>query len=104
MYDPRTRESRGFDFVTMESVEEVEAAAITALNATELRLIVDVPVSPRREGIMGLRSVMTVNPFSILVFRVALAYSNITLAARYQKKPHRCNSKNEKGTTGNAFK
>jgi transformer-2 protein len=35
MYDPHTRESRGFGFVTMESVEEAEAA-ITALNATEL--------------------------------------------------------------------
>ena len=34
MYDPHTRESRGFGFVTMESVEEAEAA-ITALNATE---------------------------------------------------------------------
>jgi len=35
MYDPHTRESRGFGFVTMESLEEAEAA-ITALNATEL--------------------------------------------------------------------
>jgi transformer-2 protein len=35
MYDPHTRESRGFGFVTMESAEEAEAA-ITALNATEL--------------------------------------------------------------------
>lgn len=35
MYDPHTRESRGFGFVTMESVEEAEAA-VTALNATEL--------------------------------------------------------------------
>lgn len=35
MYDPHTRESRGFGFVTMESPEEAEAA-ITALNATEL--------------------------------------------------------------------
>jgi transformer-2 protein len=34
MYDPHTRESRGFGFVTMESAEEAEAA-ITALNATE---------------------------------------------------------------------
>jgi len=34
MYDPHTRESRGFGFVTMESLEEAEAA-ITALNATE---------------------------------------------------------------------
>jgi len=34
MYDPHTRESRGFGFVTMESVEEAEAA-VTALNATE---------------------------------------------------------------------
>ncbi|KAF8274354.1 hypothetical protein EI94DRAFT_1562315 [Lactarius quietus] len=35
MYDPHTRESRGFGFVTMESVEEAEAA-VTALNATDL--------------------------------------------------------------------
>ncbi|KAL4068866.1 hypothetical protein V8B97DRAFT_1970382 [Scleroderma yunnanense] len=35
MYDPHTRESRGFGFVTMETAEEAEAA-ITALNATEL--------------------------------------------------------------------
>ena len=35
MYDPHTRESCGFGFVTMEPVEEVEAA-VTALNATEL--------------------------------------------------------------------
>ena len=35
MYDPHTRESRGFGFVTMETPEEAEAA-ITALNATEL--------------------------------------------------------------------
>lgn len=35
MYDPHTRESRGFGFVTMETPEEADAA-ITALNATEL--------------------------------------------------------------------
>ncbi len=35
MYDPHTRESRGFGFVTMESAEEAEAA-ITALNATDM--------------------------------------------------------------------
>uniref|UniRef100_A0A0W0G975 RRM domain-containing protein n=1 Tax=Moniliophthora roreri TaxID=221103 RepID=A0A0W0G975_MONRR len=35
VYDPHTRESRGFGFVTMESPEEAQAA-ITALNATEL--------------------------------------------------------------------
>lgn len=34
MYDPHTRESRGFGFVTMESPEEAEAA-VTALNATD---------------------------------------------------------------------
>ena len=34
MYDPHTRESRGFGFVTMESAEEAEAA-ITAMNGTE---------------------------------------------------------------------
>jgi len=35
MYDPHTRESRGFGFVTMESPEEAEAA-VTGLNATEI--------------------------------------------------------------------
>lgn len=35
MYDPHTRDSRGFGFVTMETSEEADAA-ITALNATEL--------------------------------------------------------------------
>ena len=35
MYDPHTRESRGFGFVTMESSEEADAA-IVALNSTEL--------------------------------------------------------------------
>jgi len=35
MYDPHTRESRGFGFVTMESAEEADAA-IAALNATDL--------------------------------------------------------------------
>ena len=35
MYDPHTRESRGFGFVTMESAEEADAA-ITAMNGNEL--------------------------------------------------------------------
>lgn len=35
MYDPHTRESRGFGFVTMETAEEADAA-ITALNNTDL--------------------------------------------------------------------
>ncbi|KAF8902202.1 hypothetical protein CPB84DRAFT_1846384 [Gymnopilus junonius] len=35
MYDPHTRESRGFGFVTMETPEEADAA-LTALNSTEL--------------------------------------------------------------------
>lgn len=35
MYDPHTRDSRGFGFVTMETPEEAEAA-ITALNATQM--------------------------------------------------------------------
>ena len=35
MYDPHTRESRGFGFVTMETAEEADAA-VTALNTTDL--------------------------------------------------------------------
>lgn len=35
MYDPHTRESRGFGFVTMETGEEADAA-VTALNSTEM--------------------------------------------------------------------
>lgn len=35
MYDPHTRESRGFGFVTMETGEEADAA-ITALHGTDL--------------------------------------------------------------------
>ncbi|RDX46794.1 RNA-binding domain-containing protein [Lentinus brumalis] len=35
MYDPHSRESRGFGFVTMESAEEADAA-ITAMNGAEL--------------------------------------------------------------------
>jgi transformer-2 protein len=49
MYDPHSRESRGFGFVTMESNEEAEAA-ITALNATEFmgRVITVEKVRPLR--------------------------------------------------------
>ncbi|KZV74096.1 RNA-binding domain-containing protein [Peniophora sp. CONT] len=36
MYDPHSRESRGFGFVTMESAEEADAA-ITALNGTDFQ-------------------------------------------------------------------
>ena len=35
MYDPHTRESRGFGFVTMETNEGADAA-IATLNGTEL--------------------------------------------------------------------
>ena len=35
MYDPHTRESRGFGFVTMETGEEADAA-VTALNSTDI--------------------------------------------------------------------
>ena len=35
MYDPHTRESRGFGFVTMESAEEADAA-IAGLNGQEI--------------------------------------------------------------------
>lgn len=36
MYDPHTRESRGFGFVTMDTAAEAEAA-ISALNGTDLK-------------------------------------------------------------------
>lgn len=36
MYDPHSRESRGFGFVTMETPEEADAA-IEGLNATEVQ-------------------------------------------------------------------
>lgn len=36
MYDPHTRESRGFGFVTMEAVEDAEAA-VAQLNSTDQR-------------------------------------------------------------------
>ncbi|KAI0334036.1 hypothetical protein GY45DRAFT_1243313, partial [Cubamyces sp. BRFM 1775] len=35
MYDPHSRESRGFGFVTMETTEEADAA-ITAMNGAEI--------------------------------------------------------------------
>jgi transformer-2 protein len=35
MYDPHTRESRGFGFVTMETSEDADAC-VAALNGTEL--------------------------------------------------------------------
>ncbi|KAJ7496236.1 hypothetical protein B0H11DRAFT_1715829, partial [Mycena galericulata] len=35
MYDPHTRESRGFGFVTMESAEEADAA-VAALQGSEM--------------------------------------------------------------------
>lgn len=35
MYDPHTRESRGFGFVTMETTEEADAV-VASLNGTEL--------------------------------------------------------------------
>jgi len=48
MYDPHTRESRGFGFVTMESSEEADAA-ITALHGNEL-LGKSVTVEKARRG------------------------------------------------------
>lgn len=36
MYDPHTRESRGFGFVTMDTAPEADAA-VANLNATELK-------------------------------------------------------------------
>jgi hypothetical protein len=58
-----TRESRGFGFVAMGPVEDAEAV-VTARNATELGSSW-MCYPPHREGIMDLRSVMTVSPFSI---------------------------------------
>lgn len=36
MYDPHTRESRGFGFVTMDTAADAEAA-LTALNGTDMK-------------------------------------------------------------------
>ncbi|KAI0652584.1 hypothetical protein C8Q79DRAFT_898325, partial [Trametes meyenii] len=54
MYDPHSRESRGFGFVTMETAEEADAA-ITAMNGTELmgksisvEKVCDSPVNARK--------------------------------------------------------
>lgn len=61
MYDPHSRESRGFGFVTMESAEEADAA-IAAMNGAELMgkaisvekvstvhyfMLVQLPITPR---------------------------------------------------------
>jgi transformer-2 protein len=59
MYDPHTRESRGFGFVTMESAEEAEAA-ITALNATEL-MGKAITVEKVRFGLSFSRSMLNVS-------------------------------------------
>ena len=56
MYDPHTRESRGFGFVTMESSEEADAA-IAALNATDLMgKVMNV------EKVIHILSLITFNP------------------------------------------
>ena len=77
MYDPHSRESRGFGFVTMESGEEADAA-ITALNSTDLmgkiinvekvRFILFSPY-PRDNGNYPGTSWTSQNPYSRAILR-----------------------------------
>ena len=60
MYDPHTRESRGFGFVTMESSEEADAA-ITALNATDL-MGKNITVEKVRLGARSIRPICSLYP------------------------------------------
>ena len=57
MYDPHTRESRGFGFVTMDDPVGAEAA-IAALNATELK---GRTMTVEKVGFMVLSSIPTTN-------------------------------------------
>ncbi|KAF9447858.1 RNA-binding domain-containing protein, partial [Macrolepiota fuliginosa MF-IS2] len=56
MYDPHSRESRGFGFVTMETAEEADAA-ITALNSTELMGKIVTVEKVRTQSICQLRQI-----------------------------------------------
>jgi hypothetical protein len=49
---------------------------------------VDVPVPPHREGIMGLRSVVTVSPFSILVLYSYVLIINLSGERFYDPRPY----------------
>ncbi|GJJ13119.1 hypothetical protein Clacol_007369 [Clathrus columnatus] len=61
MYDPHTRESRGFGFVTMETAEEADAA-VSGLNATDLH-----------------GKTITVEKMSVLMIRVLMILATAAL-------------------------
>lgn len=86
MYDPHTRESRGFGFVTMETGEEADAA-ITALNATEIMgKIVTV------EKVTSARSVFCFGCLSFLACQARRGRARTPTPGRYYGPPKRFDS------------
>ncbi|KAL0574723.1 hypothetical protein V5O48_007230 [Marasmius crinis-equi] len=73
MYDPQTRESRGFGFVTMESPEEAEAA-IAALSGTQL--------SGRAITIEKLSGPMTLVHMTVATLVIILPDADVLVHAR----------------------